>query len=97
MAAEKKDSPLKALIFRLAGALWPILFVPPAILLVRSGQLGPYQHVAEDITEPLTTVTVIYASIYIVFWIIGLQHMASAVFSIILSIVGIIIWQAVAP
>lgn len=97
MAAEKQDPPLKAVIKRLAGALWPILFVPPAILLVRTGEFGPYQHVAEDIAEPLSIVALVYASFYVVFWIIGFQHMSSAVFSIILSILGIMVWESIAP
>ena len=97
MAVEKRDPPLIAVIKRLAGALWPILFVPPAIVLVRSGVLGPYQRVAEDIADPLITVTLIYASFYVVFWIIGLEHVTSVLLSGIVSIVGVVIWQAIAP
>ena len=82
---------------RIFGALWPLLFVPLVIALIKSGKVGPYEHLAFEIGEPLGIATLIYATIYGGFWICGANHAISAVTSALMTIAGLMFYGMIVP
>lgn len=82
---------------RVFGALWPLLFVPMVIALIKSGRVGPYEHLAFEIGEHLAIATLLYAAFYIGLWIAGIEHAMSAIFSAVFMIVCILLYQTIFP
>lgn len=78
---------------RVFGALWPLLFVPVVIVAIQSGHFGPYEHQAFEIGEPLAMATLVYGSIYCGCWFMRVEHAMCVVYSAILTLLGVMIWQ----
>ena len=67
------------------------------IALIKSGKVGPYEHLAFEIGEPLGIATLIYAVIYLGFWIAGVSHAIAAVISAAMTIIGLLVYGMAVP
>lgn len=85
---------MQTALLRIFGALWPLLFVPLIIALLKSGKIGPYEHLAFEIGEPMALATLGYATVYCAFWVARKEHATSAFGSAIVTILAVFVWQA---
>lgn len=88
---------MKAIVKRLAFALWPLLFLPLVLAALKSGKLGQYDHLVFRIDEPMIIAVSVYIVAYCGFWLWGKEHGMSAIFSAMVTVCGIGFWQYLAP
>lgn len=84
------------IIKRLIGALWPLLFIPLILVVIRSKAFGD---IDPDfvISEQLAYVAAIYAAIYCGFWMWGKEHGMSTIGAALVTIGGVALWQIMFP
>ena len=84
-----------ALLMRLLGVFWPLLFVPIVIAAIQSGIFGPYEDRAFEIGEPLAIATLVYGAIYCAFWFAQFDHAIAVVYSATLTVGGVLLWHVI--
>lgn len=84
------------IIKRLAGALWPLLFIPVILVVVKSKTFGAIDP-STGFGETLAYVAAIYAAIYCAFWAWGKEHGMSAVSAAVITVGGVALWQTMYP
>lgn len=84
------------IIKRLIGALWPLLFIPVILVIVKSKAFGEIDP-GVVLSEQLAYVAAIYAAIYCAFWAWGKEHGMSTISAAIITVGGVALWQMMYP